>query len=58
VLDPILAFLLLAALVDVTALYAMLVNRRVHRRRVDARIQAAAHLYGLVRVMVADRQAA
>ncbi len=50
--------LVLAGLVDATALYAHLVARRRHERRIEARIQQSAHLYGLVRVAVADRHPA
>jgi hypothetical protein len=50
--------LLIAALGDATALYAFFVARRRHRRRIEERLEASAHLYGLVRVTLADRQTA
>lgn len=56
--DAAAGLLLLAGLADGTALYAMLVARRRHDRRVAERLQASAHLYGLVRVMLADRRTA
>jgi len=56
--DPTQVLLTLAALVDGTVLYAALVLRRRHGRRVEARLQQSAHLYGLLRVTIADRRAA
>jgi hypothetical protein len=50
--------LLLAALIDATALYAVRVAHRRHQRRIEERLQASAHLYGLVRVTLADRRLA
>jgi hypothetical protein len=50
--------LVLVALLDATALYAILVARRVHERRLARRLEASAHLYGLVRVTLADRRTA
>jgi hypothetical protein len=50
--------LILAALLDSTALYAITVSRRVHARRVSDRVAASARLYGIVRVTLADRRAA
>ncbi len=55
--DPAAAILVLAALVDGTVLYAFIVARRRHARRVAARLEQSAHLYGLVRVALADRRA-
>jgi hypothetical protein len=54
--DPFQLALVLLGLIDVTALYAGLVARRRHERRIEARLQQSAHLYGLVRVAVADRR--
>ncbi len=54
--DPIQLALVLVGLVDATALYAHLVGRRRHERRIEARLQQSAHLYGLVRIAVADRR--
>jgi uncharacterized protein YpbB len=56
--DPVPAVLVLLALLDGTALYAVIVGRRVHQRRLDQRLQDSAHLYGLVRVMLSERRAA
>lgn len=56
--DPAQALLTLAALIDGTVLYAALVLRRRHARRLEARLQQSAHLYGLLRVTLADRRAA
>jgi hypothetical protein len=50
--------LLLAALIDGTALYAAVVARRRRERRIEERLQASAYLYGLVRVSLSDRRAA
>jgi hypothetical protein len=50
--------LLLLALIDATALYAVRVAQRRHQRRIEERLQASAHLYGLVRVTLADRRLA
>jgi hypothetical protein len=50
--------LLLAALIDATALYATVVARRRRERRIEERLQASAYLYGLVRVSLSDRRAA
>jgi uncharacterized protein YpbB len=54
--DPFQFAFVLVGLVDATALYALLVARRRHERRIEARLQQSAHLYGLVRVAVADRR--
>ena len=56
--DQIPVLLALLALVDGAVLYGIIVARRVHERRIARRIQDSAHLYGLVRVMLADRQSA
>ncbi len=56
--DPLQSGLLLAGLVDATALYVLLMSRRRHARRVEKRLHQSAHLYGLVRVAVADRRPA
>jgi hypothetical protein len=50
--------LTLAALADGTLLYALMVGRRAHERRLQERLQASAHLYGLVRITLADRRMA
>ena len=56
--DLVPVLLVLAALLDAVVLYAVLVGRRVHQRRINQRIQDSAHLYGLVRVTLADRRTA
>lgn len=56
--DAIPMLLLTAALVDGAVLYAVLVARRVHERRVQERLQDTAHLYSVVRTTLADRRAA
>jgi len=56
--DTVPVLLVLAGLVDATVLYAVIVGRRARQRRLDRRLQASAHLYGLVRVMLADRHTA
>jgi hypothetical protein len=56
-MDSALILLLLAGLADSAALYGMLIVRRVHQRRVDVRLQQSVRLYGLVRVVLADRRA-
>lgn len=56
-MDSALILLLLAGLADGAALYGMLIVRRVHQRRVDVRLQQSVRLYGLVRVVLADRRA-
>ena len=56
--DPIEATFVLLGLLDATALYAAIVIRRMHQRRLEERIRACAHLYGLVRITLADRRAA
>lgn len=58
VMDPVETGLVLAALTDVTVLYGLLVARRRHSRRIEARLQESARLYGLVRITLADRRAA
>ncbi len=50
--------LLVAALVIGAVLYSIEVGRRVRQRRIDERLQESAHLYGLVRVTLAQRRAA
>jgi hypothetical protein len=57
-MDSALVLLLIAGLADGAALYIGLIIRRVHRRRIDARLRESARLYGLVRVTLADRQTA
>jgi hypothetical protein len=57
-MDPIFSGLVLAGLMDGAALYAGILTRRARQRRIDARIAASAHLYGLVRVALADRRLA
>lgn len=57
-MDPVETGLVLAALVDGAVLYGLLVARRRHARRIEARLQESVHLYGLVRIAVADRRAA
>jgi len=57
-MDPVESGLVLAALIDSAVLYAGLVARRRHHRRVEARLQESAHLYGLVRVSLSDRRPA
>jgi hypothetical protein len=57
-MDPVETGFVLAALIDGTVLYGLLVTRRRHNRRIEARLQESAHLYGLVRIAVADRRAA
>ena len=56
--DPVVSALVLAGLVDVATLYARVMSRRVHQRRIDERIAASARLYGLIRVTLADRRVA
>ena len=50
--------LVLAAMIDGSVLYGLQVARRVRQRRIDQRLREAAHLYGLVRVTLAQRRAA
>jgi len=50
------AALALIGLVDGALLYGRLVARRVHDRRVQERLAESAHLYGLVRVTLADQR--
>ncbi len=52
------ALLLLLGLADGAVLYAMLMARRRHARRLEKRLAESAHLYGLVRVTLADRRTA
>lgn len=56
--DAIPVILLIAGLVDGAVLYAVQVARRVHERRIQERLQASAHLYGLVRITLAERRTA
>jgi len=51
------AALMLIGLLDGTLLYSRMVARRVHARRIQARLTESAHLYGLVRVTLADQRA-
>lgn len=48
--------LALIGLLDGALLYGRLIARRVHERRVQARLDESAHLYGLVRVTLADQR--
>jgi hypothetical protein len=57
-MDPFETGLVLAALIDGAALYGLLLARRRHSRRVEARLHESARLYGLVRITLADRRAA
>jgi hypothetical protein len=57
-MNPVETGLVLAALIDGTVLYGLLLARRQHARRIEARLLESAHLYGLVRIAVADRRAA
>lgn len=54
--DSVGAALALIGLLDGALLYSRLVVRRVHDRRIQARIAESAHLYGLVRVTLADQR--
>lgn len=47
---------LLLALTCATVLYGSLVSRRVHDRRVQARIEQSIHLYAVVRGFFAERR--
>jgi hypothetical protein len=47
---------LLLALTLATVLYGSLVSKRVHDRRVQARIQESIHLYAVVRGFFAERR--
>jgi len=58
VLDMLPIVLVLAAMIDGSVLYGLQVARRVRQRRIDQRLREAAHLYGLVRVTLAERRAA
>ena len=58
VLDMLPIVLVLAAMIDGSMLYGLQVARRVRQRRIDQRLREAAHLYGLVRVTLAERRAA
>jgi hypothetical protein len=49
---------LLLALTAATILYGTLVSKRVHDRRVQARIQQTIHLYAVVRGFLAERRQA
>jgi hypothetical protein len=50
--------LTLVALADGTVLYALMAARRTHQRRLKARLDASRHLYGVVRITLADRRTA
>jgi hypothetical protein len=52
------AALTFVGLLDGVLLYGRLIRRRVRERRIQARIHETAHLYGLVRVMLADQRTA
>ena len=58
VFDMLPIVLVLAAMIDGSVLYGLQVARRVRQRRIDQRLREAAHLYGLVRVTLAERRAA
>jgi hypothetical protein len=47
---------LLLVLTAATILYGTLVSKRVHDRRVQARIQQSIHLYAVVRSFLAERR--
>ena len=49
---------LLVALTSATVLYGSLVSRRVHERRVQARIEQSIHLYAVVRGFLGERRQA
>lgn len=48
----------LVALALGTVLYGALISRRVHDRRVQARIRESIHLYAVVRSLLAERRQA
>jgi hypothetical protein len=50
--------LLLAAGIDAAVLYGIEISRRVHRRRIDERLQQVERLYGAVRITLAQRRTA
>jgi hypothetical protein len=50
--------LTLAALADGTVLYALIAARRMHQRRLKARLDASRHLSSAVRIQLADRRTA
>jgi hypothetical protein len=54
--DPILLVVLLMASCGATALWATLISRRVHDRRVQARLRESIHLYAVVRAFFAERR--
>jgi hypothetical protein len=56
--DQLSTALVLVGLLDAAILYGRLMSRRGRERRIQARLDDAAHLYGLVRVTLADRRAA
>jgi hypothetical protein len=56
--DVLPGLLLLAAGIDGALLYGMQIARRVHRRRIEERLQEVARLYGTVRITVAQRRTA
>jgi hypothetical protein len=49
---------LLLVLTSATVLYGSLVSRRVHERRVQARIEQSIHLYAVVRGFLGERRQA
>ena len=54
--DQFAAALSLVGLLDGVLLYGRLMRRRVYERRIQARLHETAHLYGLVRVTLADQR--
>ncbi|HYM53093.1 MAG TPA: hypothetical protein VEW45_06415 [Candidatus Dormibacteraeota bacterium] len=54
--DPILLAALLLASSGATALCGALISRRVHDRRVQARLQESMHLYAVARAFFAERR--
>jgi len=54
--DQFAAALSLVGLLDGVVLYGRLIRRRVYERRVQTRLHETAHLYGLVRVTLADQR--
>lgn len=49
---------LLVTLTGATVLYGALVSKRVHDRRIKARMQETIHLYAVVRSLLAERRQA
>ena len=56
--ESIILALVFAALIDLAVLYGRELSRRVHRRRIDDRLQDAARLYGWIRMALAQRRTA